>query len=318
MKKVLQISLILVMLLGATNFLQANSFVSAGKALGTTITLQLGNTVALLNGKEYILEVPPILKSGRTLVPVRFIAEALGAEVSWEAAEKKITIKDSDRVITLWVDKIMALIDGLMTELDIPPLIIEGRTMIPLRFVAEALEAEVEWLPLRKTVEIKREAKGKVVGLLLVGGVNLSKRELYLVKDFSFVRVIGLDTAIIEGKADRLEKIPLKIPVVFWGNIEGEVLRVRRMLVGAVEIPPYVEEIIEGESFQVDIKGLSLRITKKSKEQVVITVHNNTEIFLNGKKATLGEIKKGFDLKIVVHREPSRLLAITIIATRKP
>lgn len=119
----------------------------------TIIRLQIGNLMAVLNDKTIVLELAPFIESGRTLVPLRFIAESFGATVGWEAKEQKITITLEKKTITLWVGKKEALVNNERYYLEVPPKVIEipeiggGRTVVPLRFVSEALGAKVDWDP---------------------------------------------------------------------------------------------------------------------------------------------------------------------------
>jgi len=119
----------------------------------TIIRLQIGNLMAVINDKTVILELAPFIESGRTLVPLRFVAETFGADVGWEAKEQKITITLEDKNIILWVGKKEALVNNERYYLEVPPKVIEipeiggGRTVVPLRFVSEALGAQVDWDP---------------------------------------------------------------------------------------------------------------------------------------------------------------------------
>lgn len=119
----------------------------------TIIRLQIGNLMAVINDKTVILELAPFIESGRTLVPLRFIAESFGATVGWEPKEQKITITLEHKKIVLWIGKKEALVNNDRYYLEVPPKVIEipeiggGRTVVPLRFVSEALGAQVDWDP---------------------------------------------------------------------------------------------------------------------------------------------------------------------------
>lgn len=119
----------------------------------TIIKLQIGNRMAVVNDRTVVLELAPFIESGRTLVPLRFIAESFGATVGWEDKEQKITITLENKIIILWVGKKEALVNDERYYLEVPPKVIEipeiggGRTVVPLRFVSEALGAQVDWEP---------------------------------------------------------------------------------------------------------------------------------------------------------------------------
>lgn len=73
------------------------------------------------------------------MVPVRAIAEALGAEVKWDGASRKVTIVRGGRELVLTIDNPKATINGKTFTMDTRPVIRQGRTMVPLRFVGELL-----------------------------------------------------------------------------------------------------------------------------------------------------------------------------------
>ncbi len=123
----------------------------AGKVNITTefapaITLTIGSQAANVFGKTRINDAAPIItEEGRTMLPIRFIAEALGATVEWNEETQTVTImKDGVRVEIL-ISADYAYINGKKVNLDAPAFIQNGRTYLPLRFVAEALGADVNW-----------------------------------------------------------------------------------------------------------------------------------------------------------------------------
>lgn len=84
-------------------------------------------------------------ENGRTLVPVRFIAESLGAKVGWESKSQSVPIERGDQSIILTIDKSVALVNGKEVVFDSKAILSGGRTFVPLRFVSEVLGAKVEW-----------------------------------------------------------------------------------------------------------------------------------------------------------------------------
>jgi len=109
------------------------------------IILFIGRKTAEINGIPVTLDVPPRIMSGRTMVPFRFIGEAMGAEVAWEASEQKITLTLFGKQIVLRIGSTTAMVNGNPVVLDAPPTIIGGRTLVPIRFVSESLGAKVDW-----------------------------------------------------------------------------------------------------------------------------------------------------------------------------
>ncbi|MGB9843481.1 MAG: stalk domain-containing protein, partial [Caldisericia bacterium] len=125
----------------------------------TVLELQIGNPTPKVNGAYGDpLEAAPFIKDGRTMVPLRFIAEAFGAQVEWIPETKGINIslelKSAVHTIGLQVGNPTAIVDGQVVTLDVAPVIVNGRTFVPLRFVAEAFGASVDWNSLYQVVTI--------------------------------------------------------------------------------------------------------------------------------------------------------------------
>ncbi len=126
---------------------------------GYTIILQIGSREALTNATQEALDVAPYIKSGSTMVPFRFIGQALGAEIGWQLNSQKFVEKVSYRLgnnfIELTIGSKTAKVNGKNVSLLVPPEIIKGRTFIPLRFVTENLGAEVLWEAKEQRITIK-------------------------------------------------------------------------------------------------------------------------------------------------------------------
>lgn len=98
-----------------------------------------------INGVLESFDTNAVITSGRTLVPLRGIFEKLGAEVSWDPETREISAEKKGISVNLTVDSAKAYVNGKEVTLDVPAIIISGRTMVPLRFVSEAMGAIVEW-----------------------------------------------------------------------------------------------------------------------------------------------------------------------------
>ena len=98
-----------------------------------------------LNEIQLFFNVPPVIEDGRTLAPLRAIGEALGAEVGWEGQSQVITLDMPATNIELKIGDPVAQVNGKDVVLDVPARIIDGRTLVPLRFVSEYFGADVQW-----------------------------------------------------------------------------------------------------------------------------------------------------------------------------
>ncbi|MEI6309619.1 MAG: stalk domain-containing protein, partial [bacterium] len=130
------------------------SAVDAGKMV---VELWIGQAAIQVNGQAQTIDAAPFILEGRTMVPVRFVSEGLGATVEWFAGERKVQVILGGRVVNLWMDQKNALVDGLQVQLDVPPIIDDFRAFVPLRFLGEALGAKVEWDPEARKVTLSIE-----------------------------------------------------------------------------------------------------------------------------------------------------------------
>lgn len=115
-----------------------------------------GAPKVFVGGKAVTFDVPPRIESGRTLVPVRAIMEALGATVEWNGAKRTVTVTRPGVKIVLTIGSRNALVNGRTVRLDVPARIVNDRTIIPLRFMSERLGEKVTWDPATRTVYITR------------------------------------------------------------------------------------------------------------------------------------------------------------------
>ena len=108
----------------------------------------------LLNGKEVEFDVHPQIINDRTMVPMRAIFEQLGATVEWDGETKTVTSVKDETVISLTIGVPSIITDGAEKVLDVAPVIIDGRTLVPVRAVSEAFMLNVDWDADTKTVII--------------------------------------------------------------------------------------------------------------------------------------------------------------------
>ncbi|NMB34448.1 MAG: copper amine oxidase [Clostridium sp.] len=97
---------------------------------------------------------PHIDGNSRTMVPIRFVSEALFADVGWDGIKKKVTISKDNTQILLTIGQKSATVNGKHFELDSAPVIVQDRTFVPLRFIGDAFKAAVEWDDKNRLVKI--------------------------------------------------------------------------------------------------------------------------------------------------------------------
>lgn len=122
-----------------------------------------GSVSIMLDGYPLPFPVPPAVMNGTTMVPFRAISEALGIQVEWNQAAKKITATKSDaagsKVVILTLGSTNAAVNGAVVKLAVPPQNIRGTTMIPLSFFGQQFGAGVGWNQATKTVSITSPQK---------------------------------------------------------------------------------------------------------------------------------------------------------------
>ncbi|MDF2646470.1 MAG: copper amine oxidase protein [Paenibacillus sp.] len=109
---------------------------------------------AYVNGLEPNFEVPPMIKDGNTLVPFRAIAEALQATVTWNPEDNSITVVKDGVTVKLVIGDRKAFVNGQAVDLEVAGEVYNGSTMVPARFISEALKADVQWEPESQSVVI--------------------------------------------------------------------------------------------------------------------------------------------------------------------
>lgn len=107
-----------------------------------------------INGSYVTTDVAPVIENGRTLVPIRVISENLGLEVDWDNNLKQITISQGDDHFIFVIGQNFYTKDEIKQDLDVAPKIINDRTFVPIRVIAEAFNQEVNWDNVARTVAI--------------------------------------------------------------------------------------------------------------------------------------------------------------------
>ncbi len=116
-------------------------------AYDTKVVLQIGNNNVVADGRTITNDVAPIIQGDRTLVPIRVIVEALGGNVDWNEATRTVTIEIDGKVLTLVIDKMIPGFGQGAT-------IINDRTYVPIRYIAEYIDAHVDWIAATQQIVI--------------------------------------------------------------------------------------------------------------------------------------------------------------------
>ena len=159
------ISLVLSMLMLLSLALTGCAAETQTTANSKEIILQIGNPQMTINGAEKPIDdndTAPVIVNERTLLPVRAVVEEMGGSVLWNGETKEVTLNYGADEIKLTIDSKTAYLNGEGRELDTAPQIINDRTMLPIRFIAESFTFDVFWTAkLRKLRSQSRRRKLK-------------------------------------------------------------------------------------------------------------------------------------------------------------
>lgn len=128
-----------------------------------------------INGVQLQLEVAPQVQNGRTLLPFRAVADALDIETTWEPAGRQIIAGNSTTRLEMTIDSNIAKVNDRNTIMDTPPVILNGRTLLPARFFSETFGCQVDWESQRRIITIvTAPTQLKIVGFYAMGDEKTS------------------------------------------------------------------------------------------------------------------------------------------------
>lgn len=155
MKKILSILMILVFAVSSMTL----CFAAENTSNDFVITMQIGNLVMTVNGAEKLIDAEgsaPVIVNDRTLLPVRAVVEEMGGMVAWDDNTQTVTLNYNNDKIKLVIDSLTAELNGTANTLDVAPTIINDRTMLPIRFIAESFKFVVGWDEATQTVTVRK------------------------------------------------------------------------------------------------------------------------------------------------------------------
>ena len=160
MKKITKIlSVVLIVVLSIAMCCSCNAQETKNDAF--ILTMQIGNPVMTVNSAEQNIDemgTAPVIYEGRTLVPIRAIIEAMGGSVTWVQDTQTVTLQYNDDRIDLIINSNTAYLNDIANTIDVEPVIINNRTMLPIRFIAEGFRFDVQWNKDTQTIIIKRQS----------------------------------------------------------------------------------------------------------------------------------------------------------------
>lgn len=143
----------------STNNTVASTVLGYAGNAGTNAVFTVGSTSFTVNGQQQTMDVAPYLKNdGRVMLPVRFVANALGVNdnnIIWNGADQSVTIFKGNTVAKMTVGSNTMVVNGVAVQMDVAPeLYNDGRVMLPIRWIGQALGAQLSWDQTTQTVTV--------------------------------------------------------------------------------------------------------------------------------------------------------------------
>lgn len=125
------------------------------------IILTLDSNIAIVDGLEQELIAPPSVVNNTTLLPMRFVADqVIGAEILWEQATQTVIMSKNGTTVSVTIGSKIATIDGLEIELQAAPVVNNGTTLVPLRFLSEAFDVKIDYNKTNQTITLEKSVQG--------------------------------------------------------------------------------------------------------------------------------------------------------------
>ncbi|BBI36162.1 hypothetical protein KCTCHS21_55610 [Cohnella abietis] len=126
------------------------------KVTNSTIVMTVGSKQAKVDGKKVTLPGAPFMQQGTNtnFLPLKFVADSLGAQVLWDNKSKRVTILRGDTMLELWVGSNKMTVNGVRQTLTVTPTIVNGSVYVPVRVISEQLGQKVDWVSKTKTITI--------------------------------------------------------------------------------------------------------------------------------------------------------------------
>lgn len=166
----------------------------------------IASPTVILDGKELSFDVAPTIENGRTLVPLRVIFEALEAEVTWNEDTQTVLATKDNLNLSLIIGQSYATVGKETRPLDVPAKVINGRTLVPLRFVSESLGLEVNWQESNQSITL--------ISPKAPNNINLQPATITKIVDGDTL------TVLIDGKEYKIRLILVNTPESVHPNQE--------------------------------------------------------------------------------------------------
>jgi hypothetical protein len=262
----------------------------------------------IVDGSPIVFDQPPMTIGGRVLIPLRGVFERLGASVQWDRASNTVLATRGSSQIQLTIGSRTAFVNGRQVMLDVPPMVVGGRTLVPLRFVSEAMGARVDWDPASRAVFItsagaappavpqppvaqppQPPAPSQSVIQGRVFRVDVGNSRLYVQRgDQIHTVIITADTVITRTDTGTGAGVTVELAGLRRGDAVSVTLDVR----GRAIVVKATTRELAGR-----IEAISGRTIKLVGGQA-LTLSDDAEVTLDGRAVSLSDLRPGMDVRI--------------------
>ena len=121
-----------------------------------TITMKLGSQIVRVNDSSFTMDIAPLVKDGSTYIPLRYLSELIGAKVDWNQLNKVTTVTAGEDVAHFWINRTFMELNGVQRHIGTPVVVKDGRTLVPVRFIAELFGWDVMFSKIDNTIRLTR------------------------------------------------------------------------------------------------------------------------------------------------------------------
>lgn len=299
MKKAAALALVIVLLMTATSVYALKDQQLILHMDGKQITYKAPPVTIKLNGKTLESDVPAVIIDDRTLVPIRVITESTGAQVGWDGQKYQVTINTGDKQVIMNINDNEMQVNGKPVTLEVPPKLINDRTMVPVRAITEVLGLKVEWDASTYTV-LLNSPKADILGLkydstkdaiIIKTTGNLMHQTIFLQEPDRLV--IDFPNSVFRSDIDRID------------INQGNIIRVRA---SQFEVNPNISRVV------IDLtspSGYSMAYDEDAGQIEIRTVNTVKGISFQedeGKKKLVVEATSRLDFETMILQKPDRIV----------
>jgi Copper amine oxidase N-terminal domain. len=208
------------------------STVAYGNPVSNEVSFKVGEATYVVNGEEKTMDSAAIVHDSRTMVPMKYAAEAFGAKVQWDKDTRTAVITHGEKVIKLPIDSNIIYVGEDKIEMDTKAVVVEGRTMLPLAYIAQSLGLVTSWDGETKTVKITESME---VIKTSEDVKNESKDDIYVENSVS--TVFELDELVLENEEEGMISVSVGVPKTD--------AKVKILIKAKGEEPPTANEIMK-------------------------------------------------------------------------